>query len=153
MRRMGRIAAIIGIFSLLLTAAGWAQPGMGPGGGQGRGMGPGKGYNRMYNPQTVETVSGAVVSVDKFPGRRGSYGVHFTLQTATETIPVHLGPGWYVEKQGVTLAPGDQVEVTGSRIAFQGQPVIIAQQVNKGGQVLTLRDAAGTPAWAGQRRR
>jgi hypothetical protein len=108
----------------------------------------------MYDPKTVETLSGAVVSVDKFTGRGGrSYGLHLTLKTEKETIPVHLGPGWYVEKQGLTLASGDQVEVTGSRIAFQGQPVIIAQEVRKGGQVLTLRDAAGTPAWAGQRRR
>ncbi len=153
MQRMGGIVAIIGIFSLMMAAVGWAQPGMGPGGGQGRGMGPGKAYNRMYDPNTVETVNGAVVSVDKFTGRGRSYGLHLVLKTEKETIPVHLGPGWYVEKQGLTLASGDQVQVTGSRVAFQGQPAIIAQEVRKGGQVLTLRDASGTPVWAGQRRR
>jgi len=107
----------------------------------------------MYNPKTVETLTGEVVSVEKFtPGRRMSYGVHFTLKTEKEVIPVHLGPSWYLEKQAVVFVPGDQVEVTGSRITYEGQPTIIAGEVKKGGQVLKLRDAAGGPAWAGQGR-
>ncbi len=106
----------------------------------------------MYNPQTVETVSGEVVSMEKFtPGQKMSYGVHFTLKTDKETVAVHLGPSWYIEKQAVTIAPGDKMEVTGSRVTYQGQPAIIAAEVKKGGQVLKLRDANGVPAWAGQR--
>jgi len=148
MKKIGTIVTVIGVLSLLIAAAGWAQPGMGAGGGQGRGMGA---YNRMYNPKTVETLSGEVVSVEKFtPGRRMSYGVHLTLKTEKETIPVHLGPSWYMEKQGITFAPGEKVEVNGSRISYQGQPTVIAAEVKKGGQVLKLRDAAGVPVWAGQ---
>ena len=155
MKKFGRFISLIGILALVLTAtAVWAQRGMGPGGGQGRGWGAGDAYSRMYNPQTVETLSGEVVSVDKFtPGKRMSYGVHFTLKTEKEAIPVHLGPSWYMEKQGVTIAQGDKVEVTGSRITYEGKPTIIAGEVKKGGQVLKLRDAAGVPAWAGQGQR
>lgn len=155
MMKLGRFISLIGILALVLAAtAAWAQPGMGPGGGQGRGGGAGDPYSRMYNSKTVETLSGEVVSVDKFtPGRRMSYGVHFTLKTEKEAIPVHLGPSWYMEKQAVTFAPGDQVEVNGSRITYEGQPTIIAGEVKKGGHVLNLRDAAGVPAWAGQGRR
>jgi hypothetical protein len=102
----------------------------------------------------VETLSGEVVSLDQFtPGRKMSYGVHFTLKTEKETIPVHLGPSWYLEKQAVTIAAGDKVEVTGSRITYQGKPTIIAAELKKGGQVLKLRDATGVPAWAGQGQR
>jgi hypothetical protein len=154
MKRIGMVISMMGIFVLVLAAALWAQPGRGPGGGQGRGWGAGDPYSRMYNPKTVETLSGEVVSVDRFtPGRRMSYGVHFTLKTEKETIPVHLGPSWYMEKQAVTIAPGDKVEVSGSRITYQGQPTIIAGEVKKGDQVLKLRDAAGVPLWAGQGRR
>jgi len=53
----------------------------------------------------------------------------------------------------MAFAPGDKVEVTGSRITYEGQPTIIAGEVKKGEQVLKLRDAAGVPAWAGQGRR
>ena len=155
MRKFGRFIGLTVILTLVLTAtAAWAQPGMGQGRGQGRGWGAGDPYSRMYDPKTVETLGGAVVSVDQFTlGRRMSYGVHFTLKTEKETIPVHLGPSWYLEKQGVTIAQGDKVEVTGSRIMYQGKPTIIAAEVKKGGQVLKLRDAAGVPAWAGQGRR
>ncbi len=151
MKKFGRFISLIGILALVLAAApAWAQPGTGAGSGQGRGGDP---FSRMYNPKTVETLSGEVVSVDKSPSRRRmSYGVHLTLKTEKETVPIHLGPGWYLEKQALTLAPGDKVEVTGSRITYQGKPVIIAAEVKKGGQVLKLRDAAGVPAWAGQGR-
>src|SRR4030042_2816264 len=118
--------------------------------GQGAGWGAGDAYIRMYNSKTIETLSGEVVSVDKFtPGRGMSYGVHFTLKTDKETIPVHLGPSWYVDQQEVKLAPGDKVEVTGSRVTYQGKPAIIAAQVKKDGETLQLRDANGVPAWAG----
>jgi alanine racemase len=151
MKRTGRVISLMSILVLVLAAATWAQPG--PGGGQGRGWGVSGPYSRIYNPKTVETLSGEVVSLDKFtPGERMSYGVHFTLKTEKETIPVHLGPGWYMEKQAVTIAAGDKVEVTGSRIMYQGKPTIIAAEVKKGDQVLQLRDASGVPAWAGQRR-
>jgi hypothetical protein len=151
MKKFGRFISLIGILTLILAAtAAWAQPGMGPGGGQGGGWGAGDAYSRMYNPKTVETLSGEVVSVDKFtPGKRMSYGVHFTLKTEKEAISVHLGPSWYMEKQGMAFAQGDKVEVTGSRITYEGQPTIIAGEVRKGGQILKLRDAAGVPAWAG----
>ncbi len=118
----------------------------GPGGGRGGG------YGRMYDPKTVATLSGEVTSVDRVAwGRRGQ-GVHLTLNTGQETIPVHLGPSWFIDQQAVKIAAKDRIEVTGSRVDFQGKKVIIAAKVKKGGQVLKLRDAQGIPVWAGQGR-
>ena len=88
----------------------------------------------MYDPKTVETVSGEVVSVDKIIDRGTGYGVSLTLKTGKETILVYLGPDWFIEKQDLTFAPKDQVEITGSHITFQGKPAIIAAQVQKGRQ-------------------
>jgi hypothetical protein len=108
----------------------------------------------MYNPQTVETLSGEVVSIDKFTPMRGMHsGLHAMVKTDKETISVHLGPGWYLENQDVTIEPKDKIEVKGSRITFEGKPALIAAEVKKGDQVLTLRDASGVPAWSGWRRR
>ncbi len=105
----------------------------------------------MYNPQTVETLAGEVVSVETIGGGRRLHGVHLTLKTDKETIPVHLGPSWYLDKQGLKLAPKDQVEITGSRVDFQGKPTIIAAEIKKGDKVLKLRDQSGLPVWAGPR--
>ena len=50
-------------------------------------------YNRMYDPQTVETVSGKVISVDMITSMKGmSHGVRLTLKTDKETLSIHLGP-------------------------------------------------------------
>ena len=46
----------------------------------------------------------------------------------------------------------DRVEVKGSRITFQGKPAIIAAEITKDGQTLTLRDASGMPVWRGWRK-
>ena len=119
-----------------------------------RRMGPGSQYGRMYDPKTIETITGTVEKVDKITlGKGMSYGVHLAVKTEKETIDVHLGPGWYIENQDVKLTPGDKVEIKGSRITFQGKPVIIAAEVKKGEETLKLRDESGFPSWAGWRRR
>lgn len=146
-----RIAiALASILALAITGAALAQRGqgvMGSGGG-GRMGGP------MYDPQTVTTVTGDVVSVDTLSGRGGRHqGIHLTLKTAQETLEVHLGPSWYFDQQKITFAPKDSLEITGSRVTMAGKPVIIAAEVKKGGQSLKLRDANGIPMWAGQGRR
>ena len=118
------------------------------------GWGPQGQYQRMYNPATVETVTGEVVKVDKITPAKGmSYGIHLQLRTDKETIAVHLGPGWYIERLDTKIEAGDAVEVKGSRVTLKGGPVIIAAEVRKGDAVLKLRDDSGFPYWAGWRRR
>jgi hypothetical protein len=113
----------------------------------------GASYQRMYDPATVGTVSGVIDSVDKITPMKGmSSGIHLVLKTDKETIAVHLGPEWYIERQDVKLEKGDTVEVKGSRITFDGKPAIIAAECKKGDSVLVLRDSSGVPAWAGWRR-
>jgi len=141
MKGKGSITALLLILALTMACGSENQGSRGPGGGAG--------YDRMYDPKTVVTVSGEVVSVDKITARGMDSGVSLTLKTAKETILVYLGPGWFLEKQDLTFAPKDQVEITGSQITFQKKPAIIAAQVKKGEKSLKLRDPAGIPAWAG----
>jgi hypothetical protein len=120
----------------------------------GGGWGPGTSYARMYSPQSIETVTGEVLSVERITPVKGmSYGIHIMVKTDRETISIHLGPAWYIENQDVKIAPGDRVEVKGSRITFEGKPALIAAEVKNGDQVLTLRDADGFPLWSGWRRK
>jgi hypothetical protein len=152
---MKRIIALMAVMTMLgftFSIEALAQRGMrwkGSGG-----WGSATPYGRMYNPQTVEMISGEVVSVDKITPMKGmSYGVHLTLKTDKETISVHLGPGWYIENQDVKIAPKDKIEVKGLRITFEGKPALIAAEVKKGDDVLVLRDTSGFPVWSGWRRR
>ncbi|MCF6156180.1 MAG: DNA-binding protein [Candidatus Brocadia sp.] len=152
MKKKGLFLVMISIFSLLYINQSFAQQGMKWKGGGGWGMG-GQ-YSRMYDPKTVETISGEVVSVDVITPMKGMYhGVHLMVKTDKETISVHLGPGWYIENQDTKIEPKDKVEITGSRITFEGKPAIIAAEVKKGEEVLKLRNEKGFPFWSGWRRR
>ncbi len=150
-RRRG-IAALLAVFLVAtLAATAFAAPWRGWQGSGG--WGAGGAYQRMYNPATVESVTGEVVSIDRVTPMKGmSYGIHVMVKTGKETIPVHLGPAWYVERLDTKIEKGDAVEVKGSRITYNGKPAIIASEVKKGNAVLKLRDESGFPAWAGWRR-
>jgi hypothetical protein len=152
---MNKLMSTIAVMAVLVTLGAdvaLAQRGIAWRGGGG--WGPGTAYTRLYNPQTVETISGEVVSVDRITPMKGMYyGVHLTVKTDKETIAVHLGPAWYIENQDVKILPKDKIEVQGSRITYEGKPTIIAATVTKGDEVMALRDASGFPAWSGWRRR
>jgi hypothetical protein len=151
MKRVTTIMALMTVLALCTTEA-WAQRGITWRGGGG--WGPGTPYAQLYNPQTVETISGEIVSVDRFTPAKGMYhGIHLMVKTDKETIAVHLGPAWYIENQDVKITPNDKIEVKGSRITFEGKPAIVAAEIRKGSEVMALRDAGGFPVWSGWRRR
>jgi hypothetical protein len=138
MKRVISLTAVMTIMIFIFSTEVSAQRGMtwkGSGG-----WGAGTPYGRLYNLQTVETITGEVVTVDKITPMKG-------------TISVHLGPGWYIENQDLKIAPNDKIEIKGSRITFEDKPTLIAAEVKKGDDVLVLRDASGFPVWSGWRRR
>lgn len=151
MKKTTTLVTVFAICSLILASWSFAQRGMKWKGNGG--WGAGSKYCRMYDPKTVETMSGEVVSVDKITPVKGMhYGVHMMVKTDKETVSVHLGPEWYIENQEIKIEPKDKVEVRGSRITFKGKSAIIAAEVKKGDQILKLRDESGFPAWSGWRR-
>jgi hypothetical protein len=105
---------------------------------------------RMWDPKTVATFAGEVTAVHRMEGRRGT-GIHLDLKTAEGTLAVQVGPLSFLEKEGLKLAVGDAIEVTGSRVAMRRGLVVLAQVVKKGSQAVALRDVNGVPVWAGSR--
>jgi hypothetical protein len=107
-------------------------------------------YQRMFNPQTVGSIKGIVETVEQITPVSGmSYGIRLKVKTETETLSVHLGPAWFIERQDIEIKKGDTIEVKGSKIVFDEAPAIIAAEVKKGDTVLKLRDENGLPVWAG----
>jgi hypothetical protein len=151
MKRTITLMVMVSILGFLFGTESFAQRGMK---WQGSGnWGPGTQYGRLYNPQTMETIGGDVSRLDTITPIKGmSSGIHLLLKTDKETVSVHLGPAWYIQRQDMKIVPGDKVEIKGSRITFQGKPAIIAAEVNKGNEILKLRDENGFPVWSGWRR-
>ena len=84
MKTKGIIGLVAAAVLLMTPAAVFAQA------GKGGGWAAGSSYNRLYNPATVETVSGEVVKIEKVVPTRGmSYGVHVQLKTK---MGEHSGP-------------------------------------------------------------
>ncbi len=152
MMRTRTALVILSLVGMIMAANAFAQMGMHWRGGGGWGMG--SPYGKMYDPKTVETIAGEVERVDMITPAKGmSQGVHLVVKTDKEPVSVHLGPAWFLENQDVKIQPKDKVEVTGSRIMFNGKPAIIAKEVKKGDEVLDLRDDNGSPVWSGWRRK
>ena len=154
MKRTITLMVMVSILGFLLAAESFAQPAKGMKWEGSGGWGIGTQYGSLYNPRTVESINGEVVSVDTITPLQGmSSGVHLIVKTDRETISVHLGPAWYVQRQDIKIVPGDKVEISGSRITFQGKAAILAADVKKGDEMLKLRDGNGFPVWSGWRRR
>jgi hypothetical protein len=136
---------ILKFLSLSIIIAGvattaYAQTGMRRGGGN-------------YNPATETTVTGTIDSVKNVPSQgRGSGGLHLVLTARSGPIEVHVGPLSFVSSKNITFAKGDALTVVGSKVTLAGQEVLIAREIKKGDQVLTLRDAKGFPLWSGRSR-
>ena len=109
-------------------------------------------YRRLYDPNTVETVSGRVVSIEHIVhGRRGYYGEHLVLSTHQGRLVEHLGPGWFMEKQALQITPHEELNITGSRVLLGGKSALIAARVVKGNETRVLRNAQGLLVWRGSR--
>jgi len=147
MKKLGVILVTAGFLSFILAALVWAQktqPVPPPITGS-RFAKPATGYN----PETVETIRGEVVEVRRnIPKKEGGLvTMQLVVKTEKETLAVQVGPASYVDRQQVTFAAGDRVEVRGSRVVGPKKVFIIAAEIIKGGKILKLRDETGSPLW------
>lgn len=113
-------------------------------------------YHWNWNPAKVETIRGEVMTKDLLTppqGKNWSPAVGMTLKKEDAYAAyIHLGPQWYIDRQGIDIKVGDQVEVTGSKILVEGNTVILASIIKKGEKIWQLRDEKGYPFWSARRR-
>ncbi|HXJ94384.1 MAG TPA: hypothetical protein VMT20_16170 [Terriglobia bacterium] len=154
--RTGRALLALAAMALFTAPPAMAQMGGGPG----RSMrGP------LYDPSTETTVKGTVEEVQQLTGNqmqgasgtmwstcpRGWAGTHLALRTDQGTLIVHVGPAAYLANKNFSISKGDELSITGSKVQSQGSDFLIAREITKGNQLLTLRDTKGFPLWSGQR--
>jgi hypothetical protein len=108
-----------------------------------------------WNPATVETLKGEVMTKDTITppqGRSGLPAVGMTLKKEDfYAIYVHLGPEWYFDRQDLGIEIGDKVEVTGSKVMVEGETVLLVSSIKKGDKTWQFRDDRGFPFWSGRR--
>jgi len=98
-----------------------------------------------YNPET-ETKINAVVSELKFTSTAKPAAL-LIVKSGPDTVEVFLCPKSFLDDMGTTFKAEDKVEITGSKVKQDGQDLILAREVVKGDDTLTLRFKDGKPAW------
>jgi hypothetical protein len=102
-----------------------------------------------YDPTTEVTLKGTVDEVrDRECPVSGGMGSHIILRLADDkTIEVHLASTKFVKAYELVFAKGDKLEVTGSKVTFEGVETIFAREVKRGNDTFVFRDKEGKPVW------
>ncbi len=152
MKRMNWMVVIVAALVLASFTLADAQP------WRGKGQWPAWAanyYQWNWNPATVETLKGEVMTKDTITpskGRSGMPAVGMTLKKEDDYAAyVHLGPQWYFDKQDLGINVGNKIEVIGSKITVEGNSVILVSSIKKGDRTWQFRDQQGLPFWSGRR--
>lgn len=121
---------------------------------RGGGWGVDTPYGRLYDPAKEQIISGQVVSIETSAPMPGmAPGMQMLVQTDDgKNSRVQVGPMWYLERQDLDVKENTRVQITGAQAEIDGQPVLLAREVQFDEQVLTLRGTQGTPLWSSVRR-
>ena len=98
-----------------------------------------------YDPTTETKIKG-VVSELKFTSNAKPAAL-LVMKSGSDTVQVFLCPKSFLDDMGTTFKPDDKVEVTGSKVKQNGEDLILAREVVKGDDTITLRFKDGKPAW------
>ena len=134
-------------FALLTAAALFSSSTLAVGqGGMHRGAdGMGMG---QYDTAAEVTFSGTVDEVRQMPSPgSGPGGLHLMIRGDGAVQEVAVGPASFVTSKRFNFEKGDSVTVTGAKMKLGPREVVVAREIKKGDQVLTLRDSRGVPLW------
>ncbi|MCC6444075.1 MAG: hypothetical protein IT210_11560 [Armatimonadetes bacterium] len=116
------------------------------------GWGPDSPWCRTWDASSIASFTGTIARLEKLVPVAGAMeGILILVETETAPEKIHIGPRWYLSEQKIKLMAGQTVSVTGARLEWQGQPVVMASELRLPGRTLKLRDQKGAPAWSGGR--
>jgi hypothetical protein len=98
-----------------------------------------------YDASKEVTLNGTVLSVLAKPSPGMVMGSHLLLTTPSGPVDASLGRFGLMGKGALSVAPGQQVEVTGVMKTVKDKQVFLARTVKVGGEVYTIRNEHGFP--------
>lgn len=106
---------------------------------------PARPSHPFYDIAKEVTLNGTVSSLIEKPAPGAMLGPHLVLTTASGEVDASLGKFALRGKNTISVAPGQQVEVTGVMKTVREKQVFLARVVKVNGQVYTLRTKYGVP--------
>jgi hypothetical protein len=102
----------------------------------------------VYSPSNEGSLQGVVQDVQEFYCPiSGDVGTHLLVKTDHGAFQVHIAPLRFLRDKRLSFSKGDQIEVVGSRIIYNGHEALIARTVIRGDQTVTFREPNGNPMW------
>jgi hypothetical protein len=100
-----------------------------------------------YDAATETTLKAAVEQLKLVPPTGGKPVAYLVTKSGPDTVQIFLCPKSFLDAMGVDFKAGEEINVTGSKVKQDGADLILAREVVKGGDTLTLRFKDGKPAW------
>jgi TusA-related sulfurtransferase len=102
-----------------------------------------------YNPAAEAVYKGTVEDLrDRECPVSGGMGSHIIMKMEDgNTIEIHLATAEFTRMVEMNLHKGDEIEITGWKLEFEGGQTIFAREVKHGNETYVFRAKDGTPAW------
>jgi hypothetical protein len=100
-----------------------------------------------YDATTETKIKGIIQELKLVPPSGGKPIVYLAMKGSPDSVEVFLCPKKFLDDMGVAFKADDEIEVTGSKVKQDGADLILAREVTKSGDTLTLRFKDGKPAW------
>jgi len=86
------------------------------------------------------------MGVDRVPiDQYNDSTIHLLVTTETnENVRLELGPGWYMDENGLTFEPQQHIEFRGQHDPNRDY---VAHSVRRGTQTIQIRNPDGSPRW------
>ena len=105
-----------------------------------------------YDASTNIDIMVVVADVKEVARGNPLNGMHLLVRPESskansETIDVYLAPDDYLKDFGCHFTKGDRIQVKGSKVKYNGGPVVLAREVRLEATTVYLRDEHGVPYW------
>jgi hypothetical protein len=102
----------------------------------------------VYSTSNEGVLQGVVQDVQEFYCPiSGDEGTHLLVKTADGNLQVHVAPTRFLRDKKLSFSKGDQIQVVGSRMIYNGHDTLIARTVTRGNETLAFREPNGKPMW------
>jgi len=102
----------------------------------------------QYNVKTEVKFVGTITKVREVPTGEAFAGTHVTVQAGGNAYEVYLAPTDFIKLMAVPLRVGLKAfGVTGSRVKFEGNELVLARELRIDNTTVSLRDETGFPNW------
>lgn len=147
--KTGRCIFLVGLLMAgILLLPSFAQAFWGFGGDASRER-SGLDFDSGYDWNTETTLRGKVVAIEQ---GEGSDPVMIMVRQGREEFQVVAAPAWYWSDGGISLKPGDELVVTGSKAQGKDGKIYLISRIISNlsdRENVTLRDESGKPGWHG----